>query len=457
MVRALHEAGFEVIMDVVYNHTCEGGVEGPTVCWRGLDDLAYYRHQKSNTGRLEDTTGCGNTLDFTNTHVVTFAIDSLRYWAKRIGIDGFRFDLGVTLARLEGEFTHHHPFLYALRSDLLLGNLKLIMEPWDLGNLGWRTGQFSVPFAEWNDRFRDTARTFWLEDVDGGSDFGRIIAAREQAAMNMIGMLLLSLGTPMMLAGDEFRNTQDGNNNAYCQDNDITWLKWDWMYSTNKTREMRRLETVSRLVALRKSLDLYHHEDFFTRLTQIGLLKPSSRVQWFLPDGTTPMERDWFDLGVRSFTMRLLSNSEVDVCIVVNGTADDRTFRLPPDTHWTPKWCSAEINGRRAGHGTQVEECDLNGDITVWTQHVPDASETVLKMVEEVAMQRTESSTENEADTIKFAMPVTDHAANGTSSAPRDEVSADMPDAPVDDTPDTPVDDNVWTMPALSITLMKQV
>lgn len=139
---------------------------------------AYYRHQKSNTGRLEDTTGCGNTLDFTNTHVVTFAIDSLRYWAKRIGIDGFRFDLGVTLARLEGEFTHHHPFLYALRSDLLLGNLKLIMEPWDLGNLGWRTGQFSVPFAEWNDRFRDTARTFWLEDVDGGSDFGRISCRR---------------------------------------------------------------------------------------------------------------------------------------------------------------------------------------------------------------------------------------------------------------------------------------
>ena len=293
--------------------------------------------------------------------------------------------------------------------------------------------------------------------VEGVTDDPDVIAAREQAAMNMIGMLLLSLGTPMMLAGYEFRNTQDGNNNAYCQDNDITWLKWDWMYSTNKTREMRRLETVSRLVALRKSLDLYHHEDFFTRLTQIGLLKPSSRVQWFLPDGTTPMERDWFDLGVRSFTMRLLSNSEVDVCIVVNGTADDRTFRLPPDTHWTPKWCSAEINGRRAGHGTQVEECDLNGDTTVWTQHVPDASEIVLKMVEEVAMQRTEFSTENEADTIKFAMPVTDHAANGTSSAPRDEVSADMPDAPVDDTPDTPVDDNVWTMPALSITLMKQV
>lgn len=239
------------------------------------------------------------------------------------------------------------------------------MEPWDLGNLGWRTGQFSVPFAEWNDRFRDTARTFWLEDVDGGSDFGRIslqemstrlcgsadlfatepgrgapasinfvschdgftltdltryrskhneangennndgssvnhsanfgvegvtddpdvIAAREQAAMNMIGMLLLSLGTPMMLAGDEFRNTQDGNNNAYCQDNDITWLKWDWMYSTNKTREMRRLETVSRLVALRKSLDLYHHEDFFTRLT------PDRPTQALKPRAVVPARR----------------------------------------------------------------------------------------------------------------------------------------------------------------------
>ena len=220
----------------------------------------------------------------------------------------------------------------------------------------------------------------------------------------------------MMLAGDEFRNTQDGNNNAYCQDNDITWLKWDWMYSTNKTREMRRLETVSRLVALRKSLDLYHHEDFFTRLDPARPINPQAACSGSCP--TAP--RRWSVTGsiwaCKASPMRLLSNSEVDVCIVVNGTADDRTFRLPPDTHWTPKWCSAEINGRRAGHGTQVEECDLNGDTTVWTQHVPDVSETVLKMVKEVAMQRTESSTENEADTIKFAMPVTDHAANGTSS-----------------------------------------
>ena len=386
-----------------------------------------------------------------------------------------------------------------------------------------------MPFAEWNDRFRDTTRTFWLEDVDGSSDYGRtslqematrlcgsadlfatdpgrgatasinfvschdgftltdltryrdkhneangennndgssvnrsanfgvegvtnepeIIAAREQAAMNMTGMLLLSLGTPMMLAGDEFRNTQDGNNNAYCQDNDITWLKWDWMYSPHKTREMRRLETVSRLVALRKSLDPYHHEDFFTRLTQLGLLKPSSRVQWFLPDGTTPMERDWFDLAVRSFTMRLLSNSEVDVCIVVNGVAEDRQFRLPSDSEWMPKWCSAEINGRRPGHDNHVEEY-LNTEESIWTQHVPDASEMVRKIVEAVSTQK-----DKLFDNSQILSASISPNSTATATELDDETSETEPH--ISDTGSAPGDGNVWTMPALSITLMKQV
>ena len=358
MVRAMHEAGFEVIMDVVYNHTCESGPEGPTICWRGLDNLSYYRRTKDKISRLYDTTGCGNTLDFTNTHVTTFAVDSLRYWAKRIGIDGFRFDLAATLARLDGEFTRYHPFLYALRSDLLLGNLKMIMEPWDCGPNGWRTGQFGIPFAEWNDRFRDCTRTFWLTDVerarggetgdmtmqsmatrlcgsadlfatdpgrgstasvnyvachDGfttadltqyrhkhneangennrdGSDnnhsvnFGHegpfsdpiITQQRERAIMNMLGTLLLSLGTPMLLAGDEFGNSQNGNNNAYTQDNETTWLDWDWLYSTEQTAELKLFNLTSRLIALRKARDLYNHEDFFTRLSKIGLLKKST-------------------------------------------------------------------------------------------------------------------------------------------------------------------------------------
>ncbi|MBT1165921.1 glycogen debranching protein GlgX [Bifidobacterium simiarum] len=440
MVRALHAGGIEVLLDVVYNHTCEGANDGPTVCWRGLDSVSYYRRRTDNPGTLIDTTGCGNTLDFTNTRVIEFAVDSLRYWAKRIGVDGFRFDLGVTLARLEGTFSKHHPFLYALRSDLMLGNLKLIMEPWDLGEGGWRTGQFGIPFAEWNDRFRDTARKFWLTDVDsqhhgrgnevglqematrlcgsadlyatdpgrgavssinfvschdgftmtdltryshkhneangeenrdgtdmnhsvnfgveGPSDDELIERNRERAALNLFGTLLMSLGTPMILAGDEFRNTQGGNNNAYCQDNDINWLNWDWLYAKEKTPEMRRLETVTDLIAMRKSIDLYHHEDFFTLLSMLGLMKPSSRVQWILPDGSAPAEHDWFDKSVRAFAMRLLSNVDEDVMIVVNGTDDDKAFVLPDDTSWKMLWSSASLDDEGPVRFDDVNDLD---------------------------------------------------------------------------------------------------
>ncbi|OZG65893.1 glycogen debranching protein [Bifidobacterium eulemuris] len=566
MVRALHEAGFEVIMDVVYNHTCEGGVEGPTTCWRGLDSISYYRHQKDNVGRLEDTTGCGNSLDFTNTHVITFAIDSLRYWAKRIGIDGFRFDLAASLARLDGEFTRHHPFLYALRSDLLLGNLKLIMEPWDLGNLGWRTGQFGSPFGEWNDRFRDTTRTFWLTDVEAGHGSGRvgmqematrlcgsadlfatdpgrgasssinyvachdgftltdltqyavkhnevngennndgsnvnhsanfgvegpsddpaITLKRERAAMNMLGTLLLSLGTPMMLAGDEFGNSQHGNNNPYSQDNDITWLTWDWLYAPEKTPQMNRLDTVSRLLSLRRSLDMFHHEDFFTRLSQLGLLKPSSRVQWFLPNGTTPMERDWFDLGMRSFTMRLLSNNEVDVLLLVNGVNEDTAFRLPSDSEWTPVWSSAESTGQRPGHGLAVEDLPTEDSQSTWTRNVPPDSSVhylIKRMQERMAADDaihlvSMVETENESSTLAMPAARDDDARDGGAhdgsvygTSARDDArdasavkgkaqsqAQTQSQSPAEQpaVAEQP-DDNVWTAPALSISLMKQV
>ena len=222
---------------------------------------------------------------------------------------------------------------------------------------------------------------------------------------------------------------------------------------------MRRLKTVSRLVALRKSLDLYHHEDFFTRLTQLGLLKPSSRVQWFLPDGTTPMERDWFDLAVRSFTMRLLSNSEVDVCIVVNGVAENRQFKLPSDSEWATKWCSAEINGYRPGHGTHIEE-HLNAEDSAWTQHVPDANETVRRLVEEVAASKSEVLADNSA-TGPASIPIKSSAAGQNDVAKTSKTSAvDAKDTtePSNAKSETaPSDANVWTMPALSITLMKQI
>lgn len=468
MVRALHGAGFEVIMDVVFNHTCEGGNGGPSVCWRGLDNLTFYRQQQQHAGELEDTTGCGNTIDFTNTHNITFAVDSLSYWAKRIGIDGFRFDLGVSLARLNGSFTPYHPFLYALRSEPLLGNLKLIMEPWDLGNQGWRTGQFLSPFAEWNDRFRDATRRFWVRDVsdgtrdgvgmqematrlcgsadlfatdpgrgatssvnfvtahdgftladltqyankhndangehnndganvnycanfgvEGPTDDAHVNLLRERARMNMLGTMMLSLGTPMMLAGDEFNNSQGGNNNAYCQDNDITWLNWDWILPRTKTPEYMRMESISRLIAVRKSLDIYNHEDFFTRLSQLGLLKQSSRIQWLLPDGTTPMERDWFDKSIRAFTMRLLSKDELDVAIVVNGEDKPLHFHMPPDTHWDVLWSSAETTGERPCPGMHEErfavplERSFWADRAQWREQDGDSGvESFMQMME---------------------------------------------------------------------------
>ena len=534
MVRALHEAGFEVIMDVVYNHTC----------WRGLDALLYYRRQKGNIGRLEDTTGCGNTFDFTNTHVVTFAVDSLRYWAKRIGIDGFRFDLGVSLARLDGDFTKHHPFLYALRSDLLLGNLKLIMEPWDLGPQGWRTGGFGMPFSEWNDRFRDTVRRFWITDtqpgapsgigmqematrlcgssdlfatepgrgcvssinyvschdgftltdltryavkhneangennidgsnvnhsanfgVEGPSDDPAIIRKREQAAMNMLGTLMLSLGTPMMLAGDEFGNSQSGNNNAYAQDNDITWLNWDWIYQPRKTMQMHRLETVSRLLSIRKSLGLYHHEEFFTRLTQLGLFKPSSRVQWYLPDGTTPMDRDWFDTTIRSFAMRLLSQDEVDVLIVINGVDEVRRFTLPSDCSWQCDWSSATAVGLRPAPGDRLQRIGKNQALrSNWIMSVSekDNIHQLLKTVQASLAEQDKldllgATTEHadvlfeddeQAPGVGADVSATMSAAStvhGASASARDGGNATVNGSVV------------WTMPALSISVMRRL
>ena len=475
---------------------------------------------------------------------MTFAVDSLRYWAKRIGIDGFRFDLGVSLARLDGDFTKHHPFLYALRSDLLLGNLKLIMEPWDLGPQGWRTGGFGMPFSEWNDRFRDTVRRFWITDtqpgapsgigmqematrlcgssdlfatepgrgcvssinyvschdgftltdltryavkhneangennidgsnvnhsanfgVEGPSDDPAIIRKREQAAMNMLGTLMLSLGTPMMLAGDEFGNSQSGNNNAYAQDNDITWLNWDWIYQPRKTMQMHRLETVSRLLSIRKSLGLYHHEEFFTRLTQLGLFKPSSRVQWYLPDGTTPMDRDWFDTTIRSFAMRLLSQDEVDVLIVINGVDEVRRFTLPSDCSWQCDWSSATAVGLRPAPGDRLQRIGKNQALrSNWIMSVSekDNIHQLLKTVQASLAEQDKldllgATTEHadvlfeddeQAPGVGADVSATMSAAStvhGASASARDGGNATVNGSVV------------WTMPALSISVMRRL
>jgi glycogen operon protein len=316
MVKALHAAGLEVILDVVYNHTAEGGADGPTLNFRGLGEDKYYR--TDGHGKYVDTTGCGNSLDFSQPRVVQLVLDSLRYWVDEFHIDGFRFDLAVTLCRnTANEFDPKHPFLVDIAADPVLADVKLIAEPWDVGYGGWQTGRFPAGWADWNDHFRDAVRSFWLADraalesggqggsvsrladvlsgsaslfaasgrsrlaslnyiashdgftmndlvsydrkhneangeqnrdghgdnrsynhgFEGPTEDGLILAKRAQSRRNLMASLMVSLGVPMITAGDELARTQQGNNNAYCQDNAIAWLDWT---RTPESHEMLR-------------------------------------------------------------------------------------------------------------------------------------------------------------------------------------------------------------------------
>ncbi|WP_371164376.1 glycogen debranching protein GlgX [Buchananella felis] len=390
MVSLLHEAGIEVLLDVVYNHTCEGG-DALAVSWRGIDNTGYYAHDGSAPARLADFTGCGNSLDFRRTRVVQMVLDSLRYWATEIGVDGFRYDLAVTLGRSLGEFSPRHAFFVALATDPVLSTLKHISEPWDLGPGGWRTGQFPIPFADWNDRFRDTVRQFWVADarsqsygyggagladlatrLTGSVDLfghGQLIGGRgplasvnyvtahdgftmhdlvsydrkhnlanlednrdgtennrswnfghegeidEKAAgagleavhimrlrshRNLLGTLLLSAGVPMLVAGDEFGRTQQGNNNAYCQDSPISWIDWQ----LSEAQECL-LETSRYLLKLRREHPVLRPSAF---AAAIPLEIDGQRDQivdtcWYGPDGQRLADSVWHDPDSRVITM----------------------------------------------------------------------------------------------------------------------------------------------------------
>ncbi|MFY9263749.1 MAG: glycogen debranching protein GlgX [Arcanobacterium sp.] len=192
MIKLLHDAGIEVILDVVYNHSCEGGVEGPSLSWRGLDSTIYYRHDSAHPSQFKDTTGCGNSFDFRRHVVLQMTLDSLRYWVADMGVDGFRFDLAVTLGREGDHFNHNHPLYMAMATDPILSTVKLINEPWDMGYGGWRTGQFQIPTADWNDRFRDTLRSFWVAEAGSISHGGhgsdpRDLATRMAGSADMFG------------------------------------------------------------------------------------------------------------------------------------------------------------------------------------------------------------------------------------------------------------------------------
>ncbi len=399
-VRQLHAAGIEVILDVVYNHTCEGNETGPTISWRGLDNASYYRLIPGDERHQINDTGCGNTLNMPHPRVLQMVMDSLRYWSTAFNIDGFRFDLGVTLGREHTGFDPGSGFFDAIRQDPVLARRKLISEPWDIGPGGYQLGNHPPGFSEWNDRFRDCVRRFWRGDaglrpdlaarltgsadlfnrrfrkptasvnfiashdgftladlvsyeqkhneingennndghnenyssnwgIEGATDDPAIDETRARVARSLIGTLLIALGTPMLLAGDESGRTQQGNNNAYCQDNEISWIDWA---RTASAAGRKMTAFVARMIALRKQHPLLRETRFLGG--DVEVLPGLYDVGWFDERGDPLTTEAWQDPEGRAFTLRRAgagSNGKTEVLLMMlNASAQALRFTPPP-------------------------------------------------------------------------------------------------------------------------------
>ncbi len=403
-IRELHRNGIEVIMDVVYNHTAEGGSGGLTYSFKGIDNSSYYR--QDDAGNYHDTTGCGNSLDFSNPAVIRLVMDSLIYWSNEMQIDGFRFDLATTLARDENnQFTAQHPLLIAIENEPALKQSKLIVEPWDVGLGGWQTGNFPDRFSEWNDRYRDDVRKFWLSDVgfarqsghypngvadlatklagsvdvvdgphgvlggvnfitahdgftlfdlvshnvkhnqvngesnrdgtnnnysfnfgvEGESEDEEISSLRRRVSRNLLGSLLISSGIPMLTAGDERGKSQQGNNNAYCQDNMLSWLNWEL-----DGYQQQLEKTTAFLIKMRAQHPSLRPKNFanYEQATE-----ESDRMRWFTAAGELMGDENWADTQCRTM-MRLTDHLRPDgsldsMLAIIHGAEYDMPITLP--------------------------------------------------------------------------------------------------------------------------------
>jgi isoamylase len=357
MVKTLHSAGIEVILDVVYNHTAEGNQMGPTLSFRGIDNSVYYRLMGDNPRFYMDYTGTGNTLNMRHPRVLQLIMDSLRYWVLDMHVDGFRFDLAATLARELHEVDRLGAFLDIIHQDPILSQVKLIAEPWDLGEGGYQVGKFPVGWAEWNDRYRDTVRSYWKGDggvigelgyritgssdlyarsgrrpyasinfvtahdgftlrdlvsynqkhneangeenrdgtdnnrswncgVEGDTEDPEINALRARQQRNFLATLLLSQGVPMLLGGDAIGHTQRGNNNAYCQDNELSWIDWNLRESDKDL-----LSFVQAIIALRQAHPVFHRRKFFQGRAIKGA--EVKDILWLMPDGKEMTDEEW--------------------------------------------------------------------------------------------------------------------------------------------------------------------
>jgi isoamylase len=426
MVAHLHEAGLEVVLDVVYNHTAEGNELGPTLSFRGIDNASYYRLLPDAPRHYINDTGTGNTLNLSHPRVLQMVTDSLRYWVQDMRVDGFRFDLATILGREVYGFDEGGGFLDSCRQDPVLARVKLIAEPWDCGPGGYQVGGFPPGWAEWNDRFRDVVRGFWKgeepcsalaprlcasrdlfdrrgrkpwasinfitahdgytladtvsfehkhneangEDnrdghshnrsfncgVEGPTDDLAVLTLRERQARNLVATLLLAQGTPMLLAGDEMGRTQQGNNNAYCQDNEVSWVDW------TQTRSGRSMtDFVRRLIALRARYPILRRSRFLTGMLdeELGVRD----VTWFSTSGNEMTVQDWNDRASRCFGMLMdgraqssgirRAGTEVTLLVLINGATADMAFGLP-QTSGGRRWSSVFDTAMPDRHREQI-------------------------------------------------------------------------------------------------------
>ena len=401
MVRRFHGAGIEVVLDVVYNHTAEGGALGPTFSLKGIDNASYYALMPGDRRRYVNVTGCGNTLNISHPRVLQMVMDSLRYWVSDMGVDGFRFDLGLTLARGPSGFDSHAPLFSAIDQDPVLAGAKLFAEPWDLGPGGYQLGGFPARWSEWNDRYRDAVRGFWRGDrgmtgelasrITGSQDLflrrtpqaslnaitahdgftladlvsyenkhndanqegnrdgtdhnlssnggeegetsnQEIKKYRQRRKRNLIATLLLSQGVPMLLGGDELGRSQGGNNNAYCQDNEISWLDW----SMTGDDDAAFYSFVKTMISIRKDHDIFARTDFFSGRPGNNGLKD---ISWWSRDGHELTEAEWENPQLCCFGFHLEGAAgEPHLLVLLNAHDEDVRFQLPVicrETGWS--------------------------------------------------------------------------------------------------------------------------